>query len=121
LAGKQVSAVKHLGMGMDEFVQYIERQWQPGMGWHNYGIGPDQWSIDHRVPLLGKQHGIDLLKASHQRAACHYSNLMPLWHGDNLRKGNREVAPEAMDNFWLLVDRFEQEATQCFFTDTKPA
>ena len=52
------------------------------MSWDNYG----QWHIDHIRPCSG----FNLLDPIEQRVCFHYTNLQPLWAGDNLKKSNRE-------------------------------
>lgn len=78
---KSGSAVKDLGCSIDEFKQYIESLFQPGMTWDNYG----EWHLDHIFPLSK----FDLSVSSEFKKACHYSNLQPLWAQDNLKKSNK--------------------------------
>ena len=61
---------------------HIERLWQPGMTWDNYGNGPDHWQIDHKVPL----DKFDLDDPVQRAAAGHYTNVQPLWRRQNLQK-----------------------------------
>lgn len=63
-----------------EACKHIESLFQPGMTWENRG----EWHIDHIRPLAS----FDMLNPEHQRIACHYLNLQPLWGVDNLRKGD---------------------------------
>lgn len=74
-------AVRLLGCTMAEFVAYIESLWSDGMTWENWTR--DGWHIDHIVPLAA----FDLSDEEQVKAACHYTNLRPLWAKDNLRKG----------------------------------
>jgi hypothetical protein len=74
-------AVRLLGCTMAEFVNHIESLWSDGMAWANWTR--DGWHIDHIVPLSA----FDLADAAQISAACHYTNLRPLWAKDNLRKG----------------------------------
>ena len=85
-------AVRLLGCTMAEFVQHIESLWSDGMTWANWTR--DGWHIDHITPLSA----FDLADADQIRAACHYTNLRPLWASENLRKGSRvEVSPNGKD------------------------
>lgn len=77
-----VSAVRDLGMSIHEFRKYIEAKFVPGMSWENYGRA---WHLDHRRPLAA----FDLTDAAQARAACHYTNLQPLWALENQRKHAR--------------------------------
>jgi len=74
-------AVRLLGCTMAEFVAHIESLWSDGMSWANWTR--DGWHIDHIVPLSA----FDLTDTEQLKAACHYTNLRPLWATDNLRKG----------------------------------
>jgi hypothetical protein len=74
-------AVRLLGCTMAEFVKYVESLWSDGMTWDNWTR--DGWHMDHIVPLSA----FDLSDADQIKAACHYTNLRPLWATDNLRKG----------------------------------
>lgn len=78
---KSGEAVRMLGCTMSEFVQHIESLWLPGMAWTNWTC--DGWHIDHVAPLSA----FDLTDTEQLKAACHYTNLRPLWATDNLRKG----------------------------------
>ena len=75
---KGVSAVRDLGMSIPEFRCYIESMFVAGMTWENYGA----WHLDHNKPLAA----FDLSDPEQARAACHYSNIQPLWALDNHKK-----------------------------------
>lgn len=70
-----------LGCTWSEFEAYIEGKFQPNMGWHNQHL----WHLDHIKPLSW----FNLEDAQQFGEANHYTNLQPLWAGDNLQKGNR--------------------------------
>jgi len=59
--------------------EHLEKQFINGMTWENQG----GWHIDHIIPLSSAKTEEELYKL------CHYSNLQPLWAGDNLSKGNK--------------------------------
>ena len=82
---KAGSAIKDLGCSVDEFKIHLEKQWKPGMSWNNYGIKLGQWSIDHVYPLSR----FDLTDRKQLLKACNYANLQPMWHLDNMKKGNK--------------------------------
>lgn len=82
---KSGSAVRDLGCSVDALKRYLESQFQPGMSWDNWGFGQDKWHIDHIVPLSQ----FDLTDREQFLKACHYSNLQPLWHNDNMKKGSK--------------------------------
>ena len=53
------------------------------MTWDNYGKGG--WDIDHIYPCSK----FDLTQEENIYKMCHYTNLQPMWHLDNIRKGNK--------------------------------
>lgn len=67
-----------------QFIEHIESLWSDGMSWENYGVGKDCWSVDHKVPIS------HFIKTGETDIAVinALSNLQPLWHPDNVRKGN---------------------------------
>jgi len=79
-----------LGCSVQEFKEFIEKQFTTGMSWDNYG----EWHIDHIVECFR----FDLSKESEQRKCFHYSNQRPLWAKDNLtRKRNPKIpTPESL-------------------------
>lgn len=77
------SAVRDLGCTIEEFMAYIADRFLPGMSWENWG----KWHLDHIRPLAS----FDLSDREQFLAACHYTNLQPLWAVDNLRKGTRTL------------------------------
>jgi hypothetical protein len=83
LQGKRKTAptLEMLGCTTKELRVYIEGLWQEGMTWENYGV--HGWHIDHIVPC----DSFDLSDPAQQRECFHYTNLQPLWAGDNLAKG----------------------------------
>lgn len=81
---KAGSSVRDLGCSVDELIQHLESQFTIGMNWTNYGNRKGQWSIDHKFPLSLA----DLSDRSELLRVCHYTNLQPMWHADNARKGN---------------------------------
>ena len=84
---KAISAVRDLGCTIDQFKDWIERQWEEGMSWENYGNREGQWSLDHEYPLSL----VDLSNPITAAPVVHYTNYKPMWHQDNIAKGNRLV------------------------------
>jgi len=74
------SAVRDLGCTIPELKTYLEARFQTGMTWQNHSI--NGWHIDHRQPLIS----FDLTDRTQLLQAVHYTNLQPLWAGENLRK-----------------------------------
>lgn len=71
-----------LGCTLPELRTHLEKQFVPGMTWENYG---PVWHVDHRKPCAK----FDLTDPVQQRECFHFSNLQPLFAGDNLRKGDK--------------------------------
>lgn len=74
-----LSAVRDLGISIDDFRAWIESQFADGMTWDNYG----DWHLDHIRPLAL----FDLSNDDDVLAACNYKNIQPLWAIDNIKKG----------------------------------
>lgn len=72
-----------LGCTIQELRAYIEGLWLPGMNWENRSFRG--WHLDHKRPLAS----FDLTDPDQLKAACHYTNLQPLWWQKNLEKGDR--------------------------------
>ncbi len=70
-----------VGCSLLELRTHLEKQFQCGMSWDNYG----KWHIDHIKPCMK----FDLTKLSERQQCFHYSNLQPLWATENLAKGGR--------------------------------
>lgn len=81
--GKSQSISVSLGYTIEELRAHLERQFLPGMGWHNMG----EWHIDHIVPVSAFDFTSD--QDPEFRRAWHIANLRPLWGSDNVRKSNR--------------------------------
>jgi hypothetical protein len=79
---------KDLGMTIDEFEKYIEKQFRVGMCWKNYGV---RWELDHIIPVsyIKKEEYTKLTKEKKikiQQAICHYTNIQPLFNNENAKK-----------------------------------
>lgn len=79
---KSGSAVSDLGCSIEELKKHLESQFQPGMSWENWTT--DGWHIDHIKPLSS----FDLTDPEEFKRACNFTNLQPLWAGDNIRKSD---------------------------------
>lgn len=82
---KTGSAIKDLGCSIAELRIYLESKFEPGMSWDNYGNKDGNWSIDHIIPLSS----VDLEDREQFIKVNHYTNLQPLWHIENMKKGNK--------------------------------
>jgi len=75
----------YLPYTIDELMIHLEKLFQPGMSWNNYG----KWHIDHKIPDSSFDYksvdDIDFKKC------WSLENLQPLWAIDNQRKSNKIV------------------------------
>lgn len=78
-----------LDFTIDDLKSHLERQFQPGMSWDNYGKGG--WHIDHIIPLSA--HNYETPDDIDFKRAWALSNLQPLWEAENLSKSNKLLAP----------------------------
>jgi hypothetical protein len=85
---KSGSAVRDLGCSIEECKIWLENQFLPGMTWENWSNKEGCWSIDHVKPL----HLFDLTNREEFLQACHYTNLRPMWHIDNISRTYEEFA-----------------------------
>ena len=85
LKGKDKSAttMELIGCTPDKLKQHLESKFEPWMNWENQGRGG--WDIDHIIAMSK----FDLSCPVQQHACCHYSNLQPLGHIANIKKGNK--------------------------------
>lgn len=83
---KGSSSFNILGCPFDVFKQHIERQFQKGMTWDNYG----DWHLDHIIPMASATTEEEVLKLNH------YTNFQPLWAEDNLKKSDKIIEPIQM-------------------------
>lgn len=72
------SSKKMFGCTPAELREHIEKQFEEGMNWDNYG----EWHIDHIKPVCA----YDLTIPGEKDKVNHYSNLRPLWAGENQDK-----------------------------------
>ena len=70
---------------MEKLKKHLEKQFQKGMTWNNYGMYG--WHIDHIIPCSA----FNLNLESEQRKCFNYTNLQPLWAIDNIKKGDKII------------------------------
>jgi hypothetical protein len=73
-----------VGCTAPELKAHIEKQFQEGMSWDNYG----EWEVDHIRPCAS----FDLRDSEQQKACFCYTNLQPLWREENAKKKARWAA-----------------------------
>lgn len=69
----------------DELITHLEKQFQPGMCWSNYG----KWHIDHIVPLAS--FSIYSVEDIDFKYVWSLANLRPLWAKENMAKGAKKT------------------------------
>jgi hypothetical protein len=112
---KSGSAVADLECSIEEFKQYISKQFEPGMSWENWGHST--WHLDHIIPLAY----FDLTDREQLLKACHYTNYRPMWAMDNMKKSSK-ISEEYGNNVDLsslpisklnrISTRLQQELTK---------
>jgi hypothetical protein len=81
-----------LGCSIEEFKQYLQKQFKEGMTWSNYG--QHGWVIDHIYPCCK----FDLSIEEEQRECFNYKNLQPLWRKENSQKSGKVILYETIEN-----------------------
>jgi hypothetical protein len=82
---KTGSAVRDLGCTIKQLKSYLESQFVDGMTWMTHGNGKNKWNIDHITPLKN----VDLTDREQLLKVCHYTNLRPLWHIENIKRNRK--------------------------------
>lgn len=77
-AHKIDSYTQSIGTDPETLKSHIEKQFEPGMTWDNYGL---YWNIDHKIPL---SNGYSIEKIYELN---HYTNLKPMKCSENFSKG----------------------------------
>jgi len=80
---KSLKTMELLGCSIVDLKTYLEQRFKCNMTWDNYGNKINQWSVDHIRPCAS----FDLSDLAQQKQCFHYTNLQPLWHIDNIKKG----------------------------------
>ncbi len=70
-----------VGYALNDLMKHLEKQFQEGMTWDNYG----EWHVDHKIPLSV----FNYTKTEHDdfKRCWALKNLQPLWAKDNISKG----------------------------------
>jgi len=80
---KSATTIELLGCTPDELRTHLESQFEPWMTWENQGVGG--WDIEHIKACFH----FNLAEPEQQRACFNWSNLQPMEHIQNIRKGNK--------------------------------
>lgn len=87
---KAFSSIKLLGADIQTVRNHLAAHFKPGMSWENHGI--NGWHIDHVIPCAA----FDLADPQQQLMCFHYTNLRPMWAGENLLKSD-SITREAIE------------------------
>lgn len=82
---KPSSILELIGCSLQEFRDYIEKQWDKNMTWGNYGFMKTSWQLDHIKPVAA----FDLSNPLELESCFHFSNVQPLWKSENASKGSK--------------------------------
>lgn len=75
-------SLQEIGFDVDAYMTHMEKLWEPGMSWENYGKGPGKWVRDEIKPMCA----FDMSDPNQARECMRLDNLRPLWWEDNLKK-----------------------------------
>jgi hypothetical protein len=94
-SNKSKGSLAYLGCDIPTFREHLEKSFSSGMDWSNQG--KDGWDIDHIIPVLYAQDGVEpSLEEVGKR--LHYTNCQAMWHTENMKKGNRYVGDYQSDS-----------------------
>lgn len=72
-----------LGYTPEELIVHLEKQFNDGMNWDNYG----EWHIDHIKPI--SSFVFESSEDEEFKKCWSLDNLQPMWGLENIRKGNK--------------------------------
>ncbi len=72
-----------VGYSIGDLMKHIEKQFQTGMTWDNYG----EWHVDHIVPVAA--HNFTKAEDEDFKRCWALENLQPLWATDNHTKSDK--------------------------------
>jgi len=97
---KNSSSIQLLGAPINVVRKHIESKFIEGMAWDNWGNKTSKrngyktyWEVDHFIPC----EAFNLKDNAQQKICFHYTNLQPLWWGDNNKKS--DIIPMGWDGF----------------------
>lgn len=92
---KDAGTIEILGCTIPDFRSWLERQFEPGMTWENYGTSG--WNIDHIIPIAR----FPLDEPVAVRHAFNYRNCRPMWRIPNIAKNDTlDMALVAKHELW---------------------
>ena len=90
---------KILNCSFEEFMLHLEKQFNSGITWENYG----KWHLDHIVPVSLASTEEEIIKLNH------YKNFQPMWGPENESKSNKiiheMITPELQEKYKEILQR----------------
>jgi len=90
---------KILNCSFEEFMSHLEKQFNSGITWENYG----KWHLDHIVPVSLASTEEEIIKLNH------YKNFQPMWGPENNSKSNKiiheMITPELQEKYKEMLQR----------------
>ena len=83
LFNKRQKSEEILGCTIQDFIIHLQSLFTEEMTLENHGNCEECWQIDHKIPISSAKTEEEIIKLNH------YTNLQPLWRGDNLTKGGK--------------------------------
>jgi hypothetical protein len=80
---------KLVGYTFIQLKKHLEKQFQPGMTWENYGR--NGWHIDHILPI--SKFNFEKETDEDFKRCWNLKNLQPLWEKENIQKHNKIKKP----------------------------
>jgi hypothetical protein len=90
---------KILNCSFEEFMSHLEKQFNSGITWENYG----KWHLDHIVPVSLASTEEEIIKLNY------YKNFQPMWGPENESKSNKimheMITPELQEKYKEILQR----------------
>jgi hypothetical protein len=72
-----------LGYTQMELVNHLEKLFNNGMTWENYG----EWHVDHKLPITS--FNFNDINDDEFKKCWSLGNLQPMWGSENISKSNK--------------------------------
>lgn len=96
---KNTKTQQILGCSFEEFISHLEKQFNSGITWENYG----KWHLDHIVPVSLASTEEEIIKLNH------YKNFQPMWGPENNSKNDKiiheMITPELQEKYKEILQR----------------
>ena len=90
---------KILNCSFEEFMSHLEKQFNSGITWENYG----KWHLDHIVPVSLASTEEEIIKLNY------YKNFQPMWGPENESKSNKiiheMITPELQEKYKEILQK----------------